>query len=72
MDKNLNVKRIRSKGFSDSTCSVLWELNRNKLAEVYCTRWSVMSDKVHCKMPACVPTSYRDPNICEEMKLARL
>ena len=23
-------------------------------------------------MHACVPTCYRDPNICEEMKLARL
>ena len=31
-----------------------------------------MSDKVLCKMPPCVPTSYRDPNICEEMKLACL
>ena len=35
MDKTLNIKRIRSQGFSDSTCSVLWDL------------WTVMSDKVH-------------------------
>ena len=34
MDKNLNVKRIRSKGFSDSTCSILRELKINKLAKV--------------------------------------
>ena len=59
-------------GFSDITCSILYNHHRNGLAEEYCTLQSVMSEKVHCNMPTCVPTCYRDPDICEEMKLARL
>ena len=42
------------------------------MAELYCTLWSLMSEKVLCKMPASVPTCYRDPSICEEMRLARI
>ena len=72
MDKNIMTRRLRSQGFNDDTCSILQDTTRNKVAELYCTLWSLMSEKVHCKMPASIPTCHRDLNICEEMRSARI
>ena len=70
MAKTFNIKRIGSLGFGVNTCNALFNLQRKKLVEVYFTLWSVLSEKNKCKMPASVPSGYRDPNICVEMKMA--
>ena len=35
--------KILNQGFSQGTCAILLELDRNRLAEVYCTLWSILS-----------------------------
>ena len=72
MTRSLIIGRLRSQGFSDATCRLLQDSTRNIVAELYCTLWSLMSEEVLCKMPASVPTCYRDPVICKEMRLARI
>ena len=55
-----------------ATCRLLQDSTRNIVAELFCTLWSLMSKEVICKMPASVPTCYRDPGICKETGLHRV